>query len=184
MTDGPSSLPRKSARAIKCFVEDIPKSTENKATAGFEILPCQKSEHLELDEQMQPTGQEVMKGPNSLGGKSSTEYRLDSLDSHLIQVENYLEMIATRLCNDLPSKDKQGIRATEETLNETSPRKRKRIQPQNDHVSDDDRVSVMATDEFDKAEEEAQPHEDYSSRIFNPEPVDKNKWEPHEAIVN
>ena len=23
-----------------------------------------------------------------------------------------------------------------------------------------------------------------TSRIFNPEPVDKDKWEPHEAIVN
>ena len=84
-------------------------------------------------------------------------------------------MIATGLCNDLPSQDKHGIRAREETLKETSPRKRKRIQPQNDHVSDDDRVSVMASDEFDKAEEEAQPQEDYSSRIFNPEPVDKDK---------
>ena len=42
----------------------------------------------------------------------------------------------------------------------------------------------MATDEFDEAEEEAQPQEDYSSRIFSPEPVDKDKWEPHEAIVN
>ena len=42
----------------------------------------------------------------------------------------------------------------------------------------------MASDEFDEAEEEAQTQEDYSSRIFNPEPVDKDKWEPHEAIVN
>ena len=42
----------------------------------------------------------------------------------------------------------------------------------------------MASDEFDKAEEEAQPQGDCSSRIFNPEPVDKDKWEPHEAIVN
>ena len=47
-----------------------------------------------------------------------------------------------------------------------------------------DRLSVMASDEFDEAEEEAQPQEDYSSGIFNPEPVDKDKWEPHEAIVN
>ena len=93
-------------------------------------------------------------------------------------------MIATRLCNDLPSQDKHGIRARKEMLNETSPRKRRRIQPQNDHVSDDDRVLVMASDEFDKAEEAAQPQEDYSSRIFNPEPVDKDKWEPHEAMVN
>ena len=95
-------------------------------------------------------------------------------------------MIVTRLCDDLPSQDKHGIRARarEETLKETSPRKRRRIQPQNDHVSDDDRVSVMASDEFDEAEEEAQPQEDCSFRIFNPEPVDKDKWEPHEAIVN
>ena len=84
-------------------------------------------------------------------------------------------MIATRLCNDLPSQDKHGIRAREETLKETSPRKRKRIQPQNECVSDDGRVSVMASDEFDEAEEEAQPQEDYSSRIFNPEPVDEDK---------
>ena len=69
-------------------------------------------------------------------------------------------------------------------LNETSSRKRSRIQPQNDHVSDDDRVSVMAGDEFDEAEEEAQPQEDCCSRIFNPEPVDKDKCKPHEAIVN
>ena len=42
----------------------------------------------------------------------------------------------------------------------------------------------MASDEFDEAEEEAKPQEDYSSRVSNPEPVDKDKWEPHEAIVN
>ena len=51
-------------------------------------------------------------------------------------------------------------------------------------VSDDDRVSVMASDEFEEAEEEAQPQQDYASRVFNPEPIDKDKWEPHEAIVN
>ena len=34
-------------------------------------------------------------------------------------------------------------------------------------VSDGDRVSVMASDEFDEAEDEAQPQEDYSSRVFN-----------------
>ena len=184
LTDGQSNSRRRSARAIKRYVEGIPKSTENKAPAGFEILSRQKSEDLELDEQMQPTGQGVIKNPNSIGGKSVTDYRLDSLDSHLIQVENYLEMIATRLCDNLPSQDKHGISAREETLNETSPRKRRRIQPQNDHVSDDDRVSVMASHEFDEAEEEAQPQEDYSSRTFNPEPVDKDKWEPPEAIVN
>ena len=142
MTDGQSGSPRRSARAIKRYVEGIPKSTENKALTGFEILSHQKSEHLELDEQLQPTGQGVIKNPDSVGGKSITEYRIDGLDSRLIQVENYLEMIATRLCNDLPSQDKHEIRAREETLNETSPRKRRRIQPQNDHVSDDDRVSL------------------------------------------
>ena len=46
LTDGQSGSPRRSARAIKCYVEGIPKSTENKALAGFEILSCQKSEHL------------------------------------------------------------------------------------------------------------------------------------------
>ena len=51
-------------------------------------------------------------------------------------------------------------------------------------VSDDDRVSSMASDEFDEAEEEAQPQENYSYRTFNPEPISKDKWEPHEAIVN
>ena len=68
--------------------------------------------------------------------------------------------------------------------NETSLRKTRKIEPQNDYVSDDDRVSVMASDEFDDSEEEAQPQEDYSSRIFNSKPVDKDKWEPHEATVN
>ena len=42
----------------------------------------------------------------------------------------------------------------------------------------------MAGDEFDKAKEEAEPQEDYSYRIFNHEPANKDKWEPHEAIVN
>ena len=127
----------------------------------------------------------MIKDCDSLGGgESSTEYRLDGLDSHLIQAENYLEMIVTRLCNDLPSQDKHGIRAREETLKETSPRKRRRIQPHNDRVSDDNRVSVMASDEFNEAEEEAPPQEDYSSRIFNPDPADKDKWERHDAIVN
>ena len=68
LTDGQSSSPRKSARAIKRFVEGIPKSTENKALAGFKILLRQKSEHLEFDEQTQPTGQGVIKDPDSLGG--------------------------------------------------------------------------------------------------------------------
>ena len=89
-------------------------------------------------------------------------------------------MIATRLSNEPPSQDRFWPR--EEMSNETSPRKKRKIEPQN--VSDDDRVSVMAGDEFDEAEEEVQPPEDYSSRIFNPEPIDKDKWEPHEAIVS
>ena len=45
-------------------------------------------------------------------------------------------------------------------------------------------VSVMASDEFEEAEEEAQPQQDYASRVVNPEPIDKDKWEPHDAIVN
>ena len=68
LTNGQSGSPRKSTRAIKRFVEGIPKSTENKAPAGFEILSHQKSEHLELDEQIQPTGQGVIKDPDSWGG--------------------------------------------------------------------------------------------------------------------
>ena len=90
LTDRQSGSPRRSARAIKCYIEGIPKSTENKTLEGFEILSRQKSEHLELEEQTQPTGQGVIKNPDSVGGKSITDYRLDSLDSHLIQVENYL----------------------------------------------------------------------------------------------
>ena len=50
-----------------------------------------------------------------------------------------------------------GLGLGEKTLNKTSPTKRRWIQPQNGHVSDDDRVQVMASDEFDEAEEEAQP---------------------------
>ena len=45
-------------------------------------------------------------------------------------------------------------------------------------------VSVMASYEFEEAEEEAQPQQDYASRVFNPKPIDKDKWEPHEAIFN
>ena len=84
MTDGQSGSPSKSVRAIKHFVEGIPKSTENKAPAGSEILSRPKSEHLKLDEKMQLTGQGEIKDPDSLRGKSSTEYRLDGLDSLLI----------------------------------------------------------------------------------------------------
>ena len=70
-TDGQSGLPRKLARAIKRFVEGIPKSTENKAPVGFEILSRQKSEPLEHDEQTQLTGQGVIKDPDSLGGNQA-----------------------------------------------------------------------------------------------------------------
>ena len=91
------------------FIEGMPKSTENKAPAGFKILSRQKSEHLELDEQMQPTGQGVIKNSDSVGRKSITDYRLDGLDSHLIQVENYLEMIVTRLCNIFLHKISMGL---------------------------------------------------------------------------
>ena len=73
-TDGLSSSPRRSARVIKHYVEDIPKSTENKALAGFENLSRQKSEHLEFDEQTQPTDQGVIKNPNSVGGKSCNHW--------------------------------------------------------------------------------------------------------------
>ena len=156
----------------------------NDGCKGFEILAHQESEHLESDKQMQATDQGVIKDPDSLGEKSITENRFDCLYSCLIQVESYLEMIVTRLCNDPPSQDRHGPWARGEMSNETSPGKKRKIQPQNDYDSDDDRISVVASDEFGEAEEEAQPQEDYSSRIFNPEPVDKDKWEPHEAIVN
>ena len=91
-------------------------------------------------------------------------------------------MIANKLCSEPPSQDR--YRPREETSYETSPRKKRKIEPENDYVSDNDRVSFMASDEFEEAEEEAQPQQDYASRVFNPEPIDKDKWEPHEAIVN
>ena len=131
---------------------------------------------------MQQINQGVIKVPDSLGGKSVTENRLDCLDNRLIQVESYLEMIANKLCSEPPSQDR--YRPREEISYEISPRKKRKIEPENDYVSDDDRVSVMASDEFEEVEEEAQPQQDYASRVFNPEPIDKDKWEPHEAIVN
>ena len=91
-------------------------------------------------------------------------------------------MSATSLCNEPPSQDK--YRPGEEMSNETSPRKKRKIEPNNDYVSDDDTISVMASDEFDGTEEETQPQEDYTSRIFNLESINKDKWEPHENIVN
>ena len=182
MADGRSSLPMTARRASKCSVEGYPKSTVDDVPTGLEILSRQKVKHVEADERMQQISQGVIKVPDSLGGKSITENRLDCLDNRLIQVESYLEMIANKLCSEPPSQDR--YRPREETSYETSPRKKRKIEPENDYVSDDDRVSVMASDEFEEAEEEAQPQQDYASRVFNPEPIDKDKWEPHEAIVN
>ena len=182
MADGRSSLPMTARRASKCSVEGYPKSTVDDAPSGLEILSRQKVKHVEADERMQQVNQGVIKVLDSLGRKSITENRFDCLDNRLSQVESYLEMIANRLCSDPPSQDR--YRPTEEISDETSPRKKRKIEPEKDYVSDDDRVSVMASDEFEEAEEEAQPQEDYASRVFNPEPIDKDKWEPHEAIVN
>ena len=172
MADGCSSLPMMARRASKRSVEGYPKSTVDDAPTGLEILSRQKVKHVEADERMQQISQGVIKVPDSLGGKSITENRLHCLDNRLIQVESYLEMISNKLCSEPPSQDR--YRPREETSYETSPRKKRKIEPENDYVSDDDRVSVMASDEFEEAEEEAQPQQDY----------DKDKWEPHEAIVN
>ena len=182
MADGRSSLPMTARRASKRSVEGYPKSTVDDAPTGLEIVSRHKVKHVEADERMQQISQGVVKLPDSLGGKSITENRLDCLDNCLIQVESYLEMIANKLCSEPPSQDR--YRPREETSYETSPRKKRKIEPENDYVYDDDRVSVMASDEFEEAEEEAQPQQDYASRVFNPEPIDKDKWEPHEAIVN
>ena len=182
MADGRSSLPMTARRASKRSAEGYPKSTVDDSPTGLEILSRQKVKHVEADEQMQQINQGVIKVPDSLGGKSITENRLDCSDNCLIQAESYLEMIANKLCSEPPSQDR--YRPREEISYETSPRKKRKIEPENDYVSDDDRVSVMASDEFEEAEEEAQPQEDYASRVFNPEPIDKDKWEPHEAIVN
>ena len=59
-------------------------------------------------------------------------------------------MIANELCSDPPSQNR--YRPREEISYETSPRKKRKIEPDNDYVSDDDRVSVMASDEFEEAE--------------------------------
>ena len=169
-------------RASKHSVEGYPKSTVDDVPTGLEILSRQKVKHVEADERMQEINQGVIKVPDSLGGKSITENRLDCLDNRLIQVESYLEMIANKLCSEPPSQDRYKPR--EEISYETSPRKKRKIEPENDYVPDDDRVSVMASDDFEEAEEEAQPQQDYASRVFNPEPIDKDKWESHEAIDN
>ena len=177
-----SSSPMTARRASKRSVEGYPKSTVDDAPTGLEILSRQKVKHVEADERMQQINQGVIKVPDSLGGKSITENRLDCLDNLLIQVESYLEMIVNKLCSKPPSQDRYRPRG--KVSYETSPRKKRKIEPENDYVFDDDRVSVMAIDEFEEAEQEAQPQEDYASRVFNPEPIDKDKWEPHEAIVN
>ena len=182
MADGRSSSPMTARRASKRFVEGYPKSTVDDAPTGLEILSRQKVKHVEADERMQQINHGVIKVPDSLGGKSVTENRLDCLDNQLIQVENYLEMIANKLCSEPPSQDR--YRPREEISYEIFPRKKRKIEPENDYVFDGDRVSVMASDEFEEAEEEAQPQQDYASRVFNPEPIDKDKWEPNEAIVN
>ena len=182
MADGHSSSPMTARRASKRSVEGYPKSTVDDASTGLEILSRQKVKHVEADERMQQINQGVIKVADSLGGKSITENRLDCLDNRLIQVESNLEMIANKLCSETPSHDRYKPR--EEISYETSTTKRRKIEPENDYVSDDDRVSVMASDEFEEAEEKAQPQQDHTSIVFNPEPIDKDKWEPHEAIVN
>ena len=166
MADGRSSSPMTARRASKSSVKGHPKSTVDDAPSGLEILLRQKVEHVEADKRMQQINQGVIKVPDSLGGKSITENRLDCLDNCLSQVESYLEMIVNRLCSEPPSQDR--YRPREEISYETFPGKKRKIEPKNDYVSDDDRVSVMASDEFEEAEEEALPQEDYASRVFNP----------------
>ena len=161
LADGRSSSPMTARRASKSSVKGHPKSTVDDAPSGLEILSRQKVEHVEADERMQQINQGVIKVPDSLGGKSITENRLDCLDNRLSQVESYLEMIVNRLCSEPPSRDR--YRPREEISYETSPGKKRKIEPENDYVSDDDRVSVMASDEFEEAEEEALPQEDYAS---------------------
>ena len=48
-----SSLPMMARRASKRSVEGYPKSTEDDAPTGLEILSRQKVKHVEADEQMQ-----------------------------------------------------------------------------------------------------------------------------------
>ena len=130
MADGRSSSPMTARRASKRSVEGYPKSTVDDAPTGLEILSRQKVKHVEADERMQQINQGVIKVPDSLGGKSITENRLDCLDNRLIQVESYLEMIANKLCSEPPSQDR--YRPREEISYETSPRKKRKIEPEND----------------------------------------------------
>ena len=50
-----SSSPMTARRASKHSVEGYPKSTEDDAPTGLEILSRQKVKHVEADEQMQQT---------------------------------------------------------------------------------------------------------------------------------
>ena len=138
MVDGRSSSPMMARRASKHSVEGYPKSTVDDMPTGLEILLRQKVKHVEADERMQQINQGMIKVPDSLGGKSITENRLDCLDNRLIQVESYLEMIANKLCSEPPSQTQDRYRPREEISYETSPRKKRKIEPKNDYVSDDD----------------------------------------------
>ena len=130
MADGRSSLPVMARRDSKRSVEGYPNLTVNDTPSGLEILSHQKVKHVEADERMQQINQGVLKVPNNLGGKSITENRLDCLDNRLIQVESYLEMIANKLCSEPPSQDR--YRPREEISYETSSRKKRKIEPEND----------------------------------------------------
>ena len=183
MADGRSSLPVMARRTSKRSVEGYPKSTVDDTPTGLEILSCQKVKHVEADERMQQINQGVIKVPNSLGGNSITENRLDCLDNRLIQVESYLEMIANKLCSEPPSPLRIGVSLGKKYHMKHPLGRKERLNPRM-IMSLTMTVSVMASDEFEEAEEEALPEQDYASRVFNPEPIDKDKWEPHEAIVN
>ena len=84
MADRHSSLPMMAKGAFKRSVEGYPKSTVDDVPTGLEILSRQKVKHVEADERMQQINQGVIKVPDSLGGKSITENRLDCLDNRLI----------------------------------------------------------------------------------------------------
>ena len=81
MADGRSSSPMTARRASKRSVEGYPKSTADDAPTGLEILSRQKVKHVEAHERMQQINQGVIKVPDSSGGKSITENRLDCLDN-------------------------------------------------------------------------------------------------------
>ena len=77
MADGHSSSPMTAGRASKHSVEGYPKSTVDDVPTGLEILSRQKVKHVEADKRMQQIDQGVKKVPESLGGMSITENRLD-----------------------------------------------------------------------------------------------------------